>query len=60
MFVLFSGKKFMSIHVEMADALDYQREFLEREDSSLASHIVEVNDLREFHREFWDTKKESV
>lgn len=50
----------MSIHVEMADALDYQREFLEREDSSLASHIVEVNDLREFHREFWDTKKESV
>lgn len=56
MFALFSGKKFLSLHIALEDALDCQQEFLERDDSSLASSIVEVKDLREFHTAFWERK----
>ncbi len=54
MFALFSGTKFLSLHLVLKDAQDYQQEFLERDDSTFASSIVEVNDLKEFHRIFWE------
>lgn len=56
MFALFSGKKFLSLHIMLEDAEDVQQEFLEKPDSTLASHIVEVKDLREFHKVFWEGK----
>ena len=56
MYALFSGKKFLSIHFELQDAEDCQRNFLNNVDSSLASSIIEVKDLTEFHRLFWERR----